>query len=115
MLLLGEGEEPNVVLISQLAGKLAPVSVTFAGGESSIGARVQVVDSTGKIVGSRTIAGGDGRNMQAGPEARFALPAGKYRIQIDYSSGTVRNRDLEVANQPLWVTVDPKVPATAGK
>jgi hypothetical protein len=53
--------------------------------------------------------------MQATPEARFALAPGKYRIAVRYSSGATRVREVEVADKPLWVSIDDKTPVAAAK
>jgi hypothetical protein len=104
MLLLGADDQPCVILMSKLKGRHTPVTVGFGGPRSAIGARVEVVDGTGKLLGTRHIAGGDGRNLQATPEARFALPAGKYVARVRYSSGEVVSREISVAERPVWET-----------
>jgi hypothetical protein len=104
MLLLGADDQPCVILMSKLKGKHTPVTVRFGGPRSAIGARVEVVDGTGKLFGTRHIAGGDGRNLQGSPEARFALPAGKYVARVRYSSGEVVSREISVAERPVWET-----------
>ncbi len=104
MLLLGAEDQPCVILMSKVKGRYAPVTVRFAGPRSAIGARVEVADGAGKLLGTRHIAGGDGRNLQAAPEARFALPAGKYVARVRYSSGEVVTREIRVADRPVWET-----------
>ncbi|HYT88050.1 MAG TPA: VCBS repeat-containing protein, partial [Gemmataceae bacterium] len=101
MVLIGAENEPCVVLMSKLKGKYTPLTLTFGGPRSAIGARVEVLDG-GKLLGTRHVSGGDGRNLQAIPEARFALPAGKYRVQVRYSSGDTVAREVTVADRPLW-------------
>jgi hypothetical protein len=64
-----------------------------------------LTEASGKLVGTRRITGGDGRNIQETPEARFALPAGKYRAEIRYSSNKTRTKDFTVAGKPLWETI----------
>jgi hypothetical protein len=113
LVLLGNDPDPCVALLSQVKGKHAPLTVRFGGPDSSIGAAVKVTDAAGKLLGTRYIAGGDGRNMQATPEARFALPSGKYRVAVRYSSGATRTKDVDVADKPLWVTIDEKTPLAA--
>jgi hypothetical protein len=48
------------------------------------------------------LSGGDGRNLQATPEARFALPPGKYKAEVRLSSGKTKAKELMVADKPLW-------------
>jgi hypothetical protein len=110
LVLVGADRDPSVVLISKLKTRRTPLTVRFSGPESSIGALVRVVDEAGKLHGTRHIAGGDGRNMQAAAEARFALATGKYRIETRYSSGKVRVKSVQVANKALWETIDQKTP-----
>jgi hypothetical protein len=105
LLLLGAGDEPCVVLMSKLKGKHTPLTVRFGGPRSAIGARVEVTDGAGKLLGTRHISGGDGRDLQAAPEARFGLPAGKYRLRVRYSSGEAVTRDVTVGDRPVWETV----------
>jgi hypothetical protein len=105
MVLLGAAEDPCVILMSKLKGTHSPVTVRFGGPHSAIGARVEVVDGAGKLLGARYLAGGDGRNMQAAPEARFALPAGKYRLRVRYSSGETVVREIQVGDRPVWETI----------
>jgi len=108
LVLLGESPDPCVLLFSKVQGKHAPLTVRFNGPDSPIGAVVKAFDAAGKLCGSRQITGGDGKTMQATPEARFALPPGKYRIEIRSSSGKVRNQEVMHAGQPLWVKADEK-------
>jgi FG-GAP-like repeat len=108
LVLIGAEGEPCVALLSKLKGKLPPLTVRPGGPESPIGAVVRVTDAAGKLMGTRYIPGGDGRAMQATPEARFALPSGKYRVEVRYSSGKVRAREVTIAGKPLWETIDGK-------
>ncbi|MCI0458832.1 MAG: VCBS repeat-containing protein [Gemmataceae bacterium] len=105
LLLIGAGEEPCVVLTSKLKSKHTPVTLRFGGPRSAIGARVEVADGAGKLLGTRHISGGDGRNLQAAPEARFALPPGKYQLRVRYSSGEMVTRAITVADRPVWETL----------
>jgi hypothetical protein len=105
LLLLGADDQPCVVLMSKLRGTHTSVTIRFGGPHSAIGARVEMADGAGKLLGTRHIAGGDGRNMQASPEARFALPAGKYQVRVRYSSGETVAREVNVSDRPVWETV----------
>ena len=56
------------------------------------------------------MSGGDGRGGQAAPAARFALAPGTYRVEVRYSNGERRARDLVVATTPVRGVLDEKVP-----
>jgi hypothetical protein len=114
LVLLGADPEPCVALLSKVQGKRTPVTVRLGGPDSAIGAVVRVKDGNGQLLGTRHLAGGDGRNLQTALEARFALAPGKYRVEVRYSSGTVRARTVEVADKPLWETIDDKTPQAGG-
>lgn len=105
LVLIGETYDPCVALFSKVKGKLTPLTLTFAGPDSAIGAVVQVRDADGKLLGTRHIGGGDGRNIQATPEARFALAPGKYKATVRYSSGASKEKEVVVADKPLWEAV----------
>jgi hypothetical protein len=115
LVLLAEDPDPCVVLLSKIKGKLPALTVRFSGPDSAVGAVVRVLDGAGKVRGSRHISGGDGRNLQGTPEARFALPAGKYRVETRYSSGRVRACEVEIGNRPLWLTIDDKTAPVAAQ
>jgi hypothetical protein len=108
LVLLGADPEPCVVLLSKVKPKLPALTLRFGGPESAVGAVVRVLDGAGKLRGTRHISGSDGRNLQATPEARFALAPGKYRVETRYSSGRVRAREVAIVDRPLWVTIDDK-------
>jgi hypothetical protein len=105
LVLIGDGDDPCVILMSKLKGKHTPVTVTFGGERSAVGARVELLDGAGKVLGTRHVSGGDGRNLQAAHEARFAVPAGKYRLRVRYSSGDTVTREVTVADRPVWEAV----------
>src|SRR6185369_2364517 len=52
LILFGNDTEPTVALISKLKTKLPAVTFKFSGPEPALGARVQVVDQAGKIMGT---------------------------------------------------------------
>ncbi|MBI1915954.1 MAG: VCBS repeat-containing protein, partial [Planctomycetes bacterium] len=110
LVLIGAEGDPCVALLSKLKGKLAPLTVRFSGPDCPIGASVRITDATGKSLGTRWIAGGDGRAMQAEAEARFALAPGKYRVEVRYSSRKVRVKDVAIADKPVRETVDDNTP-----
>lgn len=115
LVLLGAGREPSVALMSKVKVKYPSLTVRFAGPEAPIGATVRLLDAAGKALGTQVIAGGDGRTLQAAPESRFAAAPGKYRVEVRYSSGKVRVKPVEIADKPLWETVDEKTPVAAAK
>lgn len=105
LVLIGDNEDPCVLLFSKIKSQRTPVTLRFDGKASAIGAVVKVTDASGKLQGTRTISGGDGRNMQATPEARFALAPGKYQAEVRYSSGNTKVTEITVAEKALWESV----------
>jgi hypothetical protein len=81
------------------------------GGKSGvIGSLVRVLDNDGKLRGSHMVSGGDGRGGQASPVARFALEPGKYRVEVRFSSGDTRARELVVAGAHVRGVLDESTP-----
>jgi hypothetical protein len=58
---------------------------------------VRVLDRAGRLQGSHDVSGGDGRGGQAAAQARFALKPGTYRVEVQFSTGVRRARDVVVA------------------
>lgn len=108
LVLLGNDPDPCAVLFGKLKGKKTPLTVRCAGPDSAIDALVKVVDGNGKLIAQQFLGGGDGRNLQIATQARFALTPGKYRVEVRYSSGAVRSREVEIGATPVWETVDEK-------
>jgi hypothetical protein len=71
-------------------------------GKGAVGSRVSVTDSGGKPVAAQEVGRGDGRGGQAAPQAHFALVPGVYRVEVRFSSGLTRSRDVTVDRTPLW-------------
>jgi hypothetical protein len=94
-----------VLLFSKVKSKFAPLTVRFEGPDSAIDAVVSVTDGSGKRFATRHLYGGDGRNIQTTPEARFALAPGKYRVEVKYSSGQTRSKDVTLADKPVWESI----------
>jgi hypothetical protein len=115
LVILGMEQDPCVVLLSKLKAKHAALTVRFGGPDSPIGAVVRISDGAGKLLGTRTISGGDGKTLQATPEARFALARGRYRLETRYSSGRVRACEVEIADRPVWLTLDDKTAPPASR
>jgi hypothetical protein len=107
MVFNNEGQESAVLLGNPaFAAKRTPVTFQVAGTSGVVGSLVRVLDKAGKIHGCQSISGGDGRGGQAAPTARFALPPGNYRLEVRYSSGLRRGKEITVANAPLRGVLD---------
>jgi len=81
-----------------------------AGSGGIVGSRVRVLDKNGKSQGMRDVSGGDGRGGQQPPSARFALSPGTYRVEVRYSSGVVRAKQITVAGSQLRAVLDDQTP-----
>src|SRR5207245_9362216 len=92
------------------SGKQTPVTLQVKGATGVLGSRVRVMDREGKLLGSHEISGGDGRGGQSSPQARFALKPGKYRVEVQYSTGVKRAREIVVANTPVRGVIDDTTP-----
>ncbi len=102
MVFNNEGQESCVLLGNPEWGqKMTPLVVHVKGKEGVVGSTVRVLDMAGKLQGSHVVSGGDGRGGQASPAARFALKPGTYRVEVLYSTGVKRNREVVVANAPV--------------
>ncbi len=107
-----EGQESCVLLGNRefLAAKRAPVTLNIAGKDGVVGSRVSVVDKDGKLLAAQLISGGDGRGGQTSPQARFVLDPGNYRVEVRYSSGVRRMKEITVAGSPVRGTIDERTP-----
>jgi FG-GAP-like repeat len=109
MVFNNEGQDAVVMLGSNTqAGKHIPLTLNVAGKDGVIGSRVQVMTKDGKHVATRDISGGDGRGGQQPLHARFTLEPGTYRVQVRYSTGVVRAKDITVGEAPLRSSIDEK-------
>jgi hypothetical protein len=107
MVFNNEGQDSVVLLGSnKLAGKRAPLTLHITGREGVLGSRVQVADTSGRLVGVQEISGGDARGGQHGPFARFTLEPGPYRISVRYMNGLTRTADLTMAGDPVRRVID---------
>jgi hypothetical protein len=98
MVFNNEGQDSVVLLCNpEVLMKRTPVTLQLAAKLGVTGSRVSVRDGEGKLRGSHQVSGGEGRGSQSSPTARFALPPGKYTVEVVYSSGEKRSRDLTVA------------------
>src|SRR5262249_5697210 len=86
MVFNNEGQDAVVLLGAALQpSPRTPVTLQVAGTAGVVGSRVRVLDKGGRSLGQREVSGGDGRGGQHGPQARFALPPGTYRVEVRYS------------------------------
>ncbi len=106
-----EGQESCVLLGNpEFAVKRTPVTLQVKGKSGVIGSRVKVLDRAGKLQGTYFVSGGDGRGGQAAPAARFALTPGTYRVEVHYSSGERRARNIQVATTHVLGVLDEQTP-----
>jgi hypothetical protein len=84
--------------------------VNVAGTGGVVGSKVRVLDKDGKALAHHNVSGGDGRGGQAAPQARFALKPGIYRVEVTYSSGVRRAKEITVANTHFRGTIDDQTP-----
>jgi hypothetical protein len=112
MVFNNEGQESAVLLGNPaVAAKRTPVTLQVAGTAGVVGSLVKVLDKAGKVLhGSTSISGGDGRGGQAAPQARFALAPGTYRVEVRYSSGLKRAKEIVVASAPVRGVIDDATP-----
>jgi hypothetical protein len=86
------------------------VVMQIAGKEGVIGSQVRLLDKAGKLLASQHLSGGDGRGGQAPLHARFALQPGDYKVEVRYSSGVKRVKEINVANSIVRGVVDEQTP-----
>jgi FG-GAP-like repeat len=109
MVFNNEGQDSVVMLGSNTqAGKRIPLTLNVTGKDGVVGSRVQVLTKDGKLLAMRDISGGDGRGGQQPPQARFTLEPGTYRVQVRYSTGQVRAKDITVGDTPMRGLIDEK-------
>ncbi len=111
MVFNNEGQESAALLGNpEWAVNRTPVLLRVAGTAGVVGSRVRVLDAAGRAQGVHFITGGEGRGGQAAPLARFALKPGTYRVEVRYSSGPVRAREIKVAKTPWRGVIDDQTP-----
>jgi hypothetical protein len=111
MIFNNEGQESCVLLGNPAAvAKKAAVTLQVAGPDGVVGSQVRLLDPQGRLQGVRHISGGDGRGGQAAPVARFAVPPGKYRVEVRYSSGVRRGQEITVAGATFRGQVNEQTP-----
>src|SRR5262249_36438706 len=105
-----EGQESCVLLGSPTATpKRTPLTLTVGGKQGVVGSRVSVLDKQGRTRGVQEISGGDARGQRPA-RAHFALEPGVYRVQVRYSSGLTRAREITVAEAPVRGVIDDQTP-----
>jgi FG-GAP-like repeat len=111
MVFNNEGQESTVLLGNpEVMAKRTPVSLQLAGQLGVTGSRVKVTDSKGTLCGTHNVSGGEGRGGQSWPVARFALEPGTYRVEVLFSGGERRARELVVATNHVRGVLDEKTP-----
>jgi hypothetical protein len=111
MVFNNESQESAVLLGNpEWAVNRTPVTVRVTGTAGVVGSRVRVLDGAGRPQGYQFLSGGEGRGGHAAPQAHFALTPGTYRIEVRYSSGLVRLRDIKVAKTPWRGIIDDRTP-----
>jgi hypothetical protein len=111
MVFNNEGQESAVLLGNPaFAAKQTPVSLQVAGKSGVVGSHVRISDKDGKLQAAQHLSGGDGRGGQAALMARFALRPGTYTVEVHYSNGTSRAKELVVSTSPLRGIIDDQTP-----
>jgi hypothetical protein len=106
-----EGQEPVVLLGNpEFVAKRTPVTVQVKGKGGVVGSKVTVRDGAGKLQGSHQVSGGDGRGSQAPPAARFALLPGTYKVEVHYTTGIRRGKEITVASVQVRDAIDEDAP-----
>jgi len=111
MVFNNEGQDACVLLGNpETLVKHTLVTLQLASRLAVVGSRVRILGEDGKSLAAHHVSGGDGRGGQAWPVARFALPPGKYRVEVMLSDGEKRAREITVASNHLRSTLDDKTP-----
>ena len=111
MVFNNEGQESAVLLGNPaFASKKTPVILRVAGNGGVTGSKVRVRDQTGQLLGAQEISTSSGRGGQGPGHARFALAPGSYRIEVRFSSGVVRAKEIKVATAPIREQIDEQTP-----
>jgi hypothetical protein len=111
MVFNNEGQDPVVLLGNpEVLRKQTPVTLQLAAKLGVTGSKVSVHDQTGKLFGTHQVSGGEARGGQSPPMARFALRPGKYKVEVTFSSGEKRGREIVVASAPVRGVLDESLP-----
>ena len=111
MVFNNEGQDSCVLLGNpEWVVKRTPVTLRVGGPSGVIGSKVKVTDKDGKLVGMQQMSGGDSRGGQSAPTARFALEPGTYRVEVLFSNGDKRAKELVVAGAHVKGVLDEQTP-----
>ena len=111
MVFNNEGQDSCVLLGNpEWVVKRTPVTLRVGGPSGVIGSKVKVTDKDGKLVGMQQVSGGDSRGGQSAPTARFALEPGTYRVEVLFSNGDKRAKELVVAGAHVKGVLDEQTP-----
>jgi hypothetical protein len=106
-----EGQESCVLLgNTEFVKGRAAVTLNVGGKDGVVGSRVTVHDKDGKTLVSTLISGGEGRGGQPTSQARFALNPGTYRVEVRFSSGVRRTKEIVVATSQVRGVIDDSTP-----
>jgi hypothetical protein len=109
MVFNNEGQDSVVLLGNpEVLLKRTPVTLQLAAKRGLIGTRVSVRDKGGKLCGSHQVSGGEGRGGQSPPTARFALAPGKYDVEVRFSGGEKRTREIVVGGAHVRGVLSPE-------
>jgi hypothetical protein len=109
MVFNNEGQDSCILLGNPALPRTnTPVILALHSKSGVVGSKVRVLDSSGRMVASHSVSGGDGRGGQQVPHARFALKPGTYRVEVRYSSGKMHTQDLTVAGAPMQTAIEEK-------
>jgi hypothetical protein len=102
VVLNNEGQDSVVLLGDPTRPRTrTPLTLCLTANSGIVGSRVRVVDAKGKAVAVHHVGAGEGRGGQAAAQAHFALRPGDYRLEVRFSSGLTRSRDITVELAPL--------------
>lgn len=100
-----EGQEPVVLLGTAQSLRRSALQIYVGGSGGTLGAQVRVLGNDGRALAEQQIARCEGRS-QSLPVARFALSPGTYHVEVRYSCGLRRAREVEVVRGLTRATVD---------
>ena len=115
LVLANEGQEPCVLFAAANSlGPRFPVEVVFAAGQRTAGASLAIYSlsegprpaEAGALYRGE-LGGTQGRGCQGVDRARLGLENGLYRLEVRYSSGSVKKQDFKVAGSQLFLEVTP--------
>jgi hypothetical protein len=106
-----EGQESSVLLGNlSFAGKGSPLTLTVAGKDGVTGSKVWISNKAGKPIAAQQLLGGEGRGGQSANQARFVLEPGPYFVNVRYSTGLTRRREVQITDGPMRAMIDEQTP-----